>query len=94
MLMFKKCCAQSGSKCNLVFFIYELIIFLRSLERMNSEEEQKQRSHSNNLSCRMALVDQWKAKKREDHKEIMKRARKAADLRQVIMYVKNVSKIY
>ena len=33
-------------------------------------------------------VDQWKAKKRGDHKEVMKRARKAAELRQVIMYVK------
>ena len=32
-------------------------------------------------------VDQWKAKKRGDHKEVMKRARKAAELRQVIMYV-------
>ena len=34
-------------------------------------------------------VDQWKAKKRGDHKEVMKRARKAAELRQVIMYVKH-----
>ena len=42
-----------------------------------------------NLTIRMALVDQWKARKREDHKEVMKRARKASELRQVIMCVKN-----
>ena len=45
-------------------------------------------AHSN-LTIRMALVDQWKARKREDHKEVMKRARKASELRQVIMCVKN-----
>jgi len=60
----------------------------RSLERLKSEEEQKQDSQIQNISCRMALVDQWKAKKRGDHKEVMKRARKAAELRQVIINLK------
>ena len=57
----------------------------KSLEKIIVQEEIKQDQTIHRLKSRMTLFDKFKAKKRDEHKEVIKRARRAAELRQVIM---------
>ena len=59
-------------------------IHAKSLERISLEKDEQNQEQLRKLKKRMTLIDQWKAKRNAEHKEIMKKARKAAELRQII----------
>jgi hypothetical protein len=54
-------------------------------ENVQTEMEKRELDSRENLKTRMALHDQWRSEKRLEYCEAMKKANKAAELRQHVM---------
>ncbi len=57
----------------------------KSLERISSVKDQKLKSLEMDMQLRMDMFDHWKARKLKDYEDTMKKAKKASELRQIIM---------